>query len=56
MMAYPFQNKSLEELVKEMNEALEKAGSDEMTDEEMAEYDAEYGYFQDDEDIEEDEK
>ena len=41
--------KSIEQLVDEMNNALEKADKEpEFTPEEEAEYDAEYGYFEDD--------
>lgn len=42
----PFIQKSAEELALEMNKALEDAT--EMTEEKLIEYDAEYGYFEDD--------
>lgn len=41
-------NKTPEELAKEMDAALEN--KTEMTPEEKAEYDAEHGYFQEDDD------
>lgn len=49
MKRYPFEEKSLEELVKEANELLEKNKYlPEMTQEEEIEDDAEGGYFEDD--------
>ena len=48
---YPIEYKTVEELVKEANELL-AASKDmpEMTEEEEIEEDAEYGYFQDEDD------
>ncbi len=43
----PFIQKSAEELALEMDKALEDIS--EMTEEELIEFDAEYGYFEDDE-------
>lgn len=55
MVKFPFQEKSVEELIKEMNEALKNAK--ELTEEEERMYDAEYGYFDDDdEDDDEDDE
>ena len=48
MKNYLFQEKTSEELVKEMNKAIEKC--DDMSEEKIAEFDAKFGYFQDDED------
>ncbi len=48
MWKNPFEEKTIEELVKEMDEAVEN--SVEMTEEEEIEYDAESGYFQEDDD------
>lgn len=47
---YPFEIKSVEELVKEANEALRNAGDSMMTEEEEIKDDAEGGYFQDEDD------
>lgn len=41
---YPFQTMSVEEMVKLVNEAPENSNGKEMTEEEMIEYDAEFGY------------
>jgi len=49
MSKYPFEEKSIEELLKEANELL-KNSTREMTEEEEIEDDAEYGYFQDEDD------
>ena len=46
---YPIEEKSVEELVREANEAL-KNSTGEMTEEEEIEDDAEGGYFQDEDD------
>lgn len=46
---YPFEYKSVEELLKEANELL-KNSVGEMTEAEEIEDDAEYGYFQDEDD------
>ena len=46
---YPFEEKSVEELVAEANELLRKC-TREMTEEEEIEDDAEGGYFQDEDD------
>ena len=46
MKKYPFEEKTVEELVKEMDEAVKN--SIEMTEEEEREDDAEGGYFEDD--------
>lgn len=48
---FPLNQKSVEELALEMNKALEDVT--EMTEEELIEYDAEYGYFDDLEDYQE---
>lgn len=46
---FPFQKKSVEELVQEMDKALENTENErEWTEEEERMYDAEYGYFDDD--------
>lgn len=51
MIKYPLERKSIEELVAEANKALEKAKNmPELTEEEEIEDDAEYGYFQDEDD------
>ena len=47
MKKYPFEEKTVSELVKEANEILEKSIG-EMTEEEAREDDAEGGYFEDD--------
>lgn len=46
---YPFEEKTIEELLQEANEALKNA-TVEMTEEEVIEDDAEGGYFQEDDD------
>ncbi len=46
MKKYPFTEKSVDELVKEMDKALENPY--EMTEEEIIEDDAAHGYFEDD--------
>ena len=46
MYKSPFEEKTVEELVKEANELLKNCG--ELTEEEEREEDAEYGYFEDD--------
>lgn len=43
---HPMEVKTVEELVKEVNEAVENCDRREMTEEEIIEDDAEYGYFQ----------
>lgn len=43
---YPFETMTVEEIVDAMDKALEDVT--EMTEEELIEYDAEYGYFEDD--------
>ena len=45
---YPFKWKSVEELAKMANAALENFDGTEMTEEEMIEEDAEFGYFPED--------
>ena len=47
MKKFPFEEKSIEELVKEIDELL-KNSTTEMTEEEIIEDDAEGGYFQQD--------
>lgn len=47
MRKFSFQEKTVEELVKEIDEQL-KNSTLEMTEEEIIEDDAEYGYFQQD--------
>lgn len=49
MKRYPFQTKSIEELVKEANELLRQP-TRELTEEEQIEDDADGGYFQDEDD------
>ncbi len=44
-----FDTKSREEILREINAALKEA-TPEMTEEELIEYEAEYGYYPDDED------
>ncbi len=46
MKKYPFEEKSIEELVEEANKLLLQSG--EMTEEEEIEDDADGGYFEDD--------
>ena len=43
---YPFETMTVEEMADAMNKALEDVA--EMTEEELIEQDAEYGYFEDD--------
>ena len=45
---YPFEEKNIEELLQEANEALKNSG--EMTESEEIEDDADGGYFQEDDD------
>ena len=49
MKKYPIEEKSIQELVKEANELLRNSIGT-MTEEEEIEDDAEYGYFQDEDD------
>jgi len=48
MKKYPIEEKTIEELIQEVNEALQDVT--EMTEEEEIEDDAEGGYFQDEDD------
>ena len=45
---YPFEEKSVEELLADAIELMKNASSKELTFEEIAEQDAEDGYFEDD--------
>ena len=47
MKKYPFEEKTIEELLEEARSIL-KEGVQELTEEEEREDDAEYGYFEDD--------
>ena len=47
-MGYPIEDKTLEELLEEAKELLQKSNGRELTYEEAMEDDAEGGYFEDD--------
>lgn len=47
---FKFQGMSSAEMAKAMNENLKKHANDKVTDEDMKQYDAEHGYFGDEDD------
>lgn len=49
MKKNPFEYMTSDEIVKQMNEAVEKSGAREVTEEELIEDEAEFGYFPEDE-------
>ena len=47
---FKFQDMSSSDMAKAMNESLKKHANDNVTDEDMKQYDAEHGYFGDEDD------
>lgn len=50
MDKYKFSEMSSKEMAEAMNESLKRHANDKVSDDDMRQYDAEHGYFDDDED------